>query len=201
MSEILITPGNPNSNVGGKLNHIALDYMTHTLVGTRNSSIIEHTLNSLWKSKSNRFSHEYAFEAKIDTNTVGMVTCYPVSVMNKLAVPTINKLLKLRKWDLIKHSILNLGAALSIVDLKEGRNDEYHIGAIATLPESRGYGIGSKLIDFAENQARLNNYKKCSLTVKKENTKALKLYKNLGYEVVDFIEKEPYHLYRMVKNI
>jgi len=199
MENISITKGNPMSEVGGKLNCIALDYMAYPLVGSKDLTLIEKTFKQLWRLGSNRFSHQFAFEAQLNQKTVGMITCYPVSVMNKLAWSTFQKLINLRKWALIGHSLLHFQELLSMASLNEGREGEYHIGTLATLPESRGYGIGSKLIHFVEEQARLNQYDKCSLTVKKENNQALKLYERLGYQIVDSIEKPPYSLYRMIK--
>lgn len=199
MENITIVKGKPMSEVGGKLNYMALDYMAYPLVGSKDLDIIDRTFEVLWKLTSNRFSHEYAFEAQLNQKTVGMITCYPVSIMNKLAWPTFQKLITLRKWSLISYALLHFQEVLSMASLNEGREDEYHIGTIATLPESRGYGIGSKLINYAEEQARINNFNKCSLTVKKENKKALNLYERLGYQVANEIEKHPYSLYRMVK--
>lgn len=201
MDKISIIKGNPRSDIGSKLNCMALDYMAYPLAGSKNFILIQQIFNRLWKINLNRFSYEYAFEAQVNKKTVGMITCYPVSVMNKLAWPTVQKLIKIRKLPLIGHSALHFREAWSMASLKEGRHDEYHISTIATLPESRGYGVGSKLIKFAEGQARLNHYNKCSLTVKKENKQALKLYERLGYQITDSIEKAPYSLYRMVKNL
>ncbi len=121
--------------------------------------------------------------------------------MEKLAWPTFRELLKARKWELVTHILGNIKESLSMFLLKEGRPGEFHIGSIATLPESRGYGIGSKLIAHAEAQAVKQKLNKCSLTVKMENEGARKLYEKLGYEVVDIIDQEPYHLYRMVKTV
>jgi ribosomal protein S18 acetylase RimI-like enzyme len=201
MEKITITQGNPMSEIGAKLNCIALEYMAYPLVGSSDLDLVEITFQQLWKLGSNRFSHKFAFEAQLNQKTVGMITCYPVPVMNKLAWPTFQKLFSIRKWSLICHSFLHLQEVLSMAALNEGREDEYHIGTLATLPESRGYGVGSKLINFAEEQAKLNHYDKCSLTVKKENVQALKLYERLGYKIVDSIEKKPYSLNRMVKNM
>lgn len=199
MEKISIIQGNPMSEVGGKLNSIALDYMAYPLAGSKDFTLIQKTFNQLWRLGSNRFSHKYAFEAQINEKTVGIITCYPVPVMNKLAWPTFKKLIKIGKWSFIAHSLLHFKEAWSMMSLNEGRKGEYHIGAIATLPESRGYGIGSKLIHFAEEQAKLNHYDRCSLTVKTHNKQALKLYERLGYKIVDSIEKPSYSLYRMVK--
>ncbi|KWX89513.1 acetyltransferase [Paenibacillus riograndensis] len=194
-----ITHGSPKSASGGRLLGMALDYMAYPVIGTADKALIENTLQKLWILGKNRFSHQYAFEARLDNKTIGIVSCYPVSVMDKLAWPTARELIKLRKWKLIKHSLLHLQELWSMVSLNEGRADEYHIGALAALPESRGYGVGSRLIQYAEDKARLSNYGKCSLTVRQENFRAIKLYERLGYKITDSIEKKPYYLYRMVK--
>ncbi|WP_143317931.1 GNAT family N-acetyltransferase [Clostridium sp. HBUAS56017] len=201
MDDILITKGDPLSNVGSKLNCMALEYMAYPLAGSKEPTLIEKVFKKLWEIDSNRFSYEYAFEAKLNDKTVGMITCFPVTVMNKLNWLTTKKLFKLRNLGLIRYILLHPKETLSMLSLNEGKEDEYHIGSIATLPESRGYGIGSKLIYFAEEQAKLNHYNKCSLTVKKENKKAIKLYEKLGFKIVDSIEKPPYSLHRMVKII
>ncbi|HEX3075788.1 MAG TPA: N-acetyltransferase [Lachnospiraceae bacterium] len=201
MENVKIIQANPKSEEGGKLNRIALDYMAYPLVGSKDDSIIEKTLQTLWGIGMNRFSHQFAYEAQVNLKTVGMITCYPVIIMNQLAWPTFRELIKLRKWSLVEHSIAHLQEVFSMINLKEGREDEFHIGTLATLPESRGYGIGSKLINYAENLAMRNLYHKCSLTVKKENEQARRLYEKMGYHIVDSIEKKPYSLYRMVKNL
>lgn len=199
--EVSIVKGNPLSSDGGRLNQIALDYMAYSLIGSEDVYVIEKTLGELWTHKENRFSHEYAYEAKLGGNTVGMVICYPVPVMNQLAWPTTRQLLNLRKWELVKYAVLHLREVISMLVLREGRDGEYHIGTLATLPESRGYGIGSKLIAHVEEQAKQQKYQWTSLTVKKENEKARKLYEKLGYQIVGSIDQKPYSLYRMVKKL
>lgn len=199
MEYFIIKKGNKMTKVGGKLNCMALDYMVHPIIGTKDITLIEKTFNKLWRLKTNRFSHQYAFEAQINQKTVGVIICLPVSVINKLSWSTFQQVIKLRKWDLIGYWILHFKELYSLLSLKEGREDEYHIASLAILPEFRGYGIGSKLIHYAEDQAKLNQYNKCSLTVKKENKQALKLYKKLGYKIVNSIEKPSFSLYRMVK--
>lgn len=201
MATISIVKGNPISKAGGNLNQMALDYMAYPLIGTTDENIIGKTLHKLWQSNSNRFSHQYAYEAKVDNNTVGLITCYPVTTLNKLALPTFFQLIKLRKFELANYALFNLNKIWAMATLHEGRVGEYHISTLATLPESRGHGIGTKLIHMALKQAKINHCDKCSLTVKKENFKAIKLYQSLGFKIADSIEKSPYHLYRMVKTI
>ncbi|PJI08672.1 MULTISPECIES: GNAT family N-acetyltransferase [Clostridium] len=201
MDTFSISKGNSMSPAGSKLNYMALDFMAHTVVGSKDSDLIEKTLYEMWKLNHNRFSHEFAFEAHLNNKTVGMITCYPVTIMNKLEWPTFWKLMKLRNLGLIGYSLTHLHNLFSIMSLKEGREGEYHIGTLATMPESRGHGVASKLIHFAEKQAKLNNCNKCSLTVKIHNKPALNLYKKSGFKIVGSIEKSPFLLYRMVKEL
>jgi ribosomal protein S18 acetylase RimI-like enzyme len=201
MENITIIKGRANSKMGSKLNGVALDYMAHTLVGTKDTKLIGGTLAKLWKLDGNRFSNQYSYEAQLNDKTVGVITAYPASAMFKLGINTIKQLLKIRKWDLVWYSFMHLRDAIAMLTLKEGAEGEYHIGTLATSSESRGYGVGTKLIHFIEEQARQQHYKLCSLTVKKENKKAIHFYKKLGYQIVESIEQKPYFIYRMAKNL
>ena len=56
---------------------------------------------------------------------------------------------------------------------------------IAIHPDYRGKGIGSKLLDFGENEARKNKDTNIySLMVIGQNIRAIKLYEKLGFKVV-----------------
>ncbi|WP_018752964.1 GNAT family N-acetyltransferase [Paenibacillus sanguinis] len=199
MNDIQIVKGHLLSKVGARLNMLAIDDMAETLVGTRDSGIVEQTLQRLWRQKNNRFSHEYVYEARTGSQTLGVITCYPTKLLNRLAWPTAKQLLTIRKWPLVSYVFSHLGSVWSVLTLREGREDEFHIGTLATLPESRGLGIGTKLLRHAEGIAREQGYKKMSLTVKQKNEPARRLYERMGYEVTDRLDKKPFFLYRMVK--
>ncbi|MEA4875855.1 MAG: GNAT family N-acetyltransferase [Anaerorhabdus sp.] len=74
-------------------------------------------------------------------------------------------------------------------------NDYGHIDdntpsfAISLLKEYRGLGIGKTLMQTMLSELKKCDYKQVSLAVQKENF-ALKLYKNLGFEVFDENEEE-----------
>lgn len=199
MTKVEIVKGNQKSENGGRLNLMALEAMADPLVGTTDKRVAEHALAQLWQQKENRFSHEFAYEAKLEQKTLGLVTCYSVKKMDQLALTTTEKLLKIRRWPLIAYAAGHLRTIYNLLTLKEGREDEFHIGTLATLPESRGMGVGTQLIHHAEQMARQNGFKKISLTVKQHNTQARKLYERLGFVVTDQISKNPFFLYRMVK--
>ncbi|KMY32605.1 GNAT family N-acetyltransferase [Lysinibacillus xylanilyticus] len=201
MNQISIVKADHRSMVGAKLNIMALEYMAFPLAGSEEKNKVEGTFSTLWQQENNRFSHQYAYEAQMDGKTLGMVTCYPIPVLNRLPWPTFKQLLSLRKLGLVIYNILNIKMLYSMITMKEGEDDEFHIGTIALLPESRGLGVGTRLLEFAEEQACLQGFAKCSLTVKKENHLAIKLYQRIGYQITGEINKPKLSLYKMVKNL
>lgn len=201
MNQISIVKAVHQSMVGAQLNVMALEYMAFPLAGSEEKNTVEGTFCKLWRQENNRFSHQYAYEAQMDGKTLGMITCYPISVLNRLAWSTFKQLLSFRKLGFVIYNILNIKMLYSMFTLKEGEDDEFHIGTIALLPESRGLGIGTRLLKFAEEQASLQGFAKCSLTVKKENQLAIKLYQRVGYQITGEINKPKLSLYRMVKNV
>ena len=56
--------------------------------------------------------------------------------------------------------------------------------AISILPEFRGYGIGTKLMNKLFKLLKESGYKQTSLSVQKDNP-AVRFYKRLGYKIVD----------------
>ncbi|PHD41816.1 GNAT family N-acetyltransferase [Bacillus toyonensis] len=201
MNQISIVKAVQQSMVGAQLNIMALEYMAFPLAGSEEKNTVEGTFCKLWRQGNNRFSHQYAYEAQMDGKTLGMITCYPIPVLNRLSWSTFKQLLSFRKLGFLVYKIRNIKMLYSMITLKEGEDDEFHIGTIALFPESRGLGIGTRLLEFAEEQASLQGFAKCSLTVKKENQLAIKLYQRLGYQITSEINKPKLSLYRMVKNV
>ncbi|KQY94737.1 acetyltransferase [Paenibacillus sp. Root52] len=201
MTNISIVQANPHSLAGAKLNLMAVGDIAHTIAGSSSQSVVDATFRKLWKSRNNRFSHEYAYEAKMGDSTLGMITCLPITVLDNLVSSTVKQLFSHRKLALIGYSLLHPRALLSTITLKEGFAGEFHIATLAAMPESRGMGIGSQLIHHAEAQAIKQGFSLCSLTVKKENHLAAKLYARLGYEITSEVNKPAVSLYRMVKKL
>lgn len=74
-------------------------------------------------------------------------------------------------------------------------NDYGHIDdktpsfAISLYKEYRGYGIGTDMMRKMLSLLKESGYKQASLAVQKENY-AVKMYKNVGFEIVDENEEE-----------
>ena len=63
--------------------------------------------------------------------------------------------------------------------------DTWYICGVAVLREYRGHGIGTGLMKIAREQALAHGYSQLSLVVFEENIAAVRLYKRLGYEIID----------------
>ncbi|MGB7933544.1 MAG: N-acetyltransferase [Gammaproteobacteria bacterium] len=72
----------------------------------------------------------------------------------------------------------------------------WYICGIALIPDYRGRSIGTGLMHMARQQARLHGYKQLSLVVFEENTKAVRLYRRLGYETIKRAPVIPHPLIR-----
>lgn len=68
--------------------------------------------------------------------------------------------------------------------------------AISLYKEYRGYGIGTELMKRMLQELEERGYKKASLAVQKANY-AVKMYKNVGFEIVDENEEEYIMLCRL----
>lgn len=68
--------------------------------------------------------------------------------------------------------------------------------AISLYKEYRGGGIGTTLMKKMIQELKIRGYEKASLSVQKANY-AVKMYKNVGFEIVDENEEEYMMVYRL----
>ena len=83
----------------------------------------------------------------------------------------------------------------------EAHMDEYYIDTICVSKEARGLGIGTRLLQFAEQKGKQLGYSKISLNVELEKIDARRLYERMGYSTTESwtIINEPFH--HMVKSL
>ncbi len=70
--------------------------------------------------------------------------------------------------------------------------------AVSLYKDYRGYGIGTELMKAMLNHLKISKYRQCSLAVQKANY-AVKMYLNVGFEIVDENAEEYIMLCRLNK--
>jgi ribosomal protein S18 acetylase RimI-like enzyme len=76
----------------------------------------------------------------------------------------------------------------------------WYICGVALLPEFRGRGIGTGLMQMARQQARRHGFRQLSLVVFEQNAAAVRLYRRLGYETIKRAPIIPHQLIRASGN-
>ena len=76
-----------------------------------------------------------------------------------------------------------LNAALGWPLEREAAEDEWYVDALAVFTNWGRKGIGTRLLQAAQQQARQHGYAKTALNVARENEQALALYQRLQYVV------------------
>jgi len=72
-------------------------------------------------------------------------------------------------------------AVRPLVELEAQAPGSWYINVLATFPEFRGLGLGSRLLGHAEERARAAGAREASIIVASENEGAVRLYARLGY--------------------
>ena len=90
------------------------------------------------------------------------------------------------KIDTIKHAIVlyDDGKPVGCGAIKEFEPGTMEVKRMYTLPESRGKGIASNILQELEKWAAELSYKKCVLETGKRQPEAIGLYKKSGYRII-----------------
>jgi ribosomal protein S18 acetylase RimI-like enzyme len=91
-----------------------------------------------------------------------------------MANPMVRARIRFSRQVLVKSARANGRGARS-------EKKEFALLAIAVDPECQGLGIGTLIMQEAEDAARSNGFSAMSLFVKPENTKAVEFYENLNW--------------------
>jgi ribosomal protein S18 acetylase RimI-like enzyme len=94
-----------------------------------------------------------------------------------------------------------LNAALGWQLEREAEEDEWYVDALAVFTNWGRKGIGTCLLQAAEQQARQHRYPKIALHVAPENEQALSLYHRLQYVVIGETFLYHHRYVRLVKRL
>ena len=149
-------------------------HVTYPLPEEHESGFIQRLQHS-FRQDGNRFSYQYIQVATQNSEVVGLVLSFG------------------------GRDEARLNAAVGSWLEREAQDDEWYVDALAVLENWGRKGIGTRLLQGAEQQAHQHHYRKIALHVAQGNTQALNLYTHLHYDVTlqTFLYQRPY--VRMVK--
>jgi len=128
-------------------------------------------------------SYEYCWVAQDGLQVAGMVNAYPIDhLADAPSDPrlTADRLAVFRPFE----------------TLREQAAGSYYINLVAVYPEWRGKGIGHRLIGLATSDAQQQGLTELSLIVFEQNSRAVALYRRLGFEISARSQVAPHRLIR-----
>lgn len=128
---------------------------------------VYESMVKICKQEDTLYSWKNSFIAELEGLPVGSLTAYEGSNYKEIQEHTFGF------FD--EHSF--------DVDLMEDetREGEYYLDSAAVLPAFRGQGIGRMLLQFGIDQARAQEIPHVTLLVSKQNPKAKRMYRSLGF--------------------
>ncbi len=151
-------------------------HVTYPLSEEQASGWIER-LQDFFRQDGNRFSYQNIQVAEQSSEVVGLVLSFG------------------------GRDEARLNAAVGSWLEREAVDDEWYVDALAVFKNRGRKGVGTRLLQAAERQARQHHYPKIALNVARGNKQALDLYTHLHYVVTKetFLYQRPH--VRMVKTL
>lgn len=137
-------------------------------------------LKTLVKTKESRYSTDYITVAEVDNKILGAMILIPYDELDRLSIKTDFK--QLKKMEGFSEKFYYMVTRIKYMLFRECRRGNLYISNIATDEKARGLGIGKKLMKYAEQVAKKEEYDGISLLAKNENVS--KFYEKLDYDKV-----------------
>lgn len=177
---------------------LAFDSFSQYLFGTEDKSKILSYFKKLWIHKNNRMSSKYSFVIRENETPIALLSSYRGSFVDKLFLRSLLAFLWIRRGYSF-YLLTHLNYLYTVLVSAEAEKDEYYIFMLAVLPEYQNKGLGTKLLEFAEQEALNRRLKKCSLLVRTANKGAIRFYERHGYKKVKTYKRVPFDFYKMIK--
>lgn len=139
---------------------------------------VKKIITQLLKLNQNRFSYHYVYIAEIEGEIMGIALLIPTQVQkaNSDYTKVLNWWQQWR-WYLVENLILK---RIIKTDYPE---NSYYLANLAVKPEYQSLGIGTKLIQYCQQQAKRQGATSLWISVSIDNPRARQLYQKQGFEV------------------
>jgi len=166
-------------------------------------SNFRRTMTGSFPRQRNSFSHTHSHFIEVDGRTAGMALAFTHAQMRKEQFRSLLLLARHLKLAFLTQ-MPHFGRSNRIlVQIEHG--DSY-LAHIATYPEFRSRGLGTRLMEAVEQEAREAGSKRIVLDVETYNTRAIELYERLAFRVearppVLRIGRQHFEFYKMTKEL
>ncbi|WP_322904662.1 GNAT family N-acetyltransferase [Paenibacillus campi] len=152
----------------------AIGEIGYVLTGTQQQSAMLEALESFFRQKGNRLSHDHVYVLERNGEIAGFALAYHGQEIEALDAP-------------LKQHLRQRGLSGDNI-IPEAKADEYYLDSVAVHPAFQGQGVGTLLIREFEQKALQLGHHKVLLIVDVDNIRAKALYERLGYKSDGIIE-------------
>ena len=196
---LMFRSANP-TNKEGRLFARYLDQAAEGFFGIMLGGRSEEIIAQAYLQPDHDLSYQHATFAELSQTVVGMVSGYTALQHQQASDQPLKQAAGRYNLRFLTISILFAPLMRILGTIAEG---DFYLQAIALNKEFRGAGLGSALMDFAEEQAHKRGCKRISLDVSADNHVARKLYERRGMSIESRWPKRlsilKLKLYRMTK--
>lgn len=153
--------------------------MGEVIFGLDDPVLARTSLGRLFQYPDNRFSFSKTVFSEADGRVSGLLLSFAAQELPRLERPLLRHMLRVYPFG----KLLHLGWRARLLSGSEVQDGEYYIAHLAVYSQDRGRGVGSALLEVAEQKCRQAGLKKCSLCVDVDNINARNLYLKSGYRV------------------
>ena len=186
-----------------QLIYMTMGSMADYLLGGDDDVAAKSIISRLFQRDKNRYSYQYTHLATIFGEVAGLLISYSSTVLKSLNFPMVESMFAVNE---LPETMRFFYRSLPLMCIKEVAADEFFINNVAVFPKFQGRGVGEFLMSLANKRAKESGLNKCALTVEIKNSRAVRLYQYLGFQIVDTIKVERLKrrigftgLHRMVK--
>ena len=146
---------------------------------------LHESMTTIAAAEETIYSYENAIVAEVDGKVVGAMCAYDGADYQRLKQPIVDI----------------LGADSGFAQLKETEAGEFYLESVGVLPEYRGKGIASRIIEAQCKRAALLGHKVAGLIVDVDKPQAEALYARLGFTYLDDKDFFGHTMKHMVRNL
>ena len=146
---------------------------------------LHESMTSIAAAEETIYSYENTIVAEVDGRVVGAICAYDGADYQRLKLPIVDV----------------LGADSGFAQLKETEAGEFYLDSVGVLPEYRGKGIASSLVEAQCERAASLGHKVAGLIVDVDKPQAEALYARLGFTYLDDKDFFGHTMKHMVRNL